>query len=239
MRGRLWGRRTRPTSAATGSRPEPLEHAFWGPGHTSAEVVQTLESLKLPFRVFDEPERAVAGLLASGHVVGRFQGRSECGPRALGNRSILALPSKAGVRDRINAEIKGREWWRPFAASILDERRADYLAVDGDFPFMLQAVPLTSRGATDLAEAAHVDGTTRPQTVTVRTSPRYHALIRHVEALTGVGAVLNTSLNGRGEPIADSPLDAVRILYTTGLDAVAIEDCVIVKDPELWRDAAP
>jgi carbamoyltransferase len=216
----------------TGGRPEPLPHAYWGPGFAAPKVAALLDRLKLPYQRVSEPWETAAEMLARGEVIGWFQGRAECGPRALGNRSILAHPADPATRDRINVVVKDRETWRPFAASILDERRARYLAVDTPSPFMLLTVPLTGRGRTELAAAAHIDATTRPQTVSASVNPRYHRLIRSFEQRTGIGAVLNTSLNVKGEPIANEPMDAVRILYTTAMDALIIEDCVVRKHPE-------
>jgi carbamoyltransferase len=216
---------------ASGNRPEPLAHAYWGPGYTGSEVRELLDRLKLPYRQTDEPWTAAADLIAEGKVVGWFQGRSECGPRALGNRSILAHPGDEANRDRINMVVKDREWWRPFAASILDERRSRYLAVDAPSPFMLLTMPLTGIGSRDLAAARHVDGTTRPQTVSASVNPRYHRLIGAFEKRTGIGAVLNTSLNVKGQPIANHPLDAINVLYGTAMDALVIEDFVLVKQP--------
>lgn len=214
---------------ATGSRPEPLPHAYWGPSFAGSDVQALLDRLQLTYWQTDEPWAAAAELLADGKVVGWFQGRAECGPRALGNRSILAHPGDAANRDRINRVVKDREWWRPFAASILDEQRSRYLAIDEASPFMLLTMPLTALGQRDLAAAAHADGTTRPQTVRAAVNPRYHRLIRSFQNLTGIGAVLNTSLNVKSEPIANDPVHAIADLYTTAMDALVIEDFVLVK----------
>lgn len=214
---------------ASGSRPEPLPHAYWGPGYTGGEVRALLDRLKLPYRRTERPWDAAAELLADGNIVGWFQGRSECGPRALGNRSILAHPGDVANRHRMNMVVKDREWWRPFAASVLDEQRSRYLAIDTPSPFMLLTLPLTGLGRRDLAAAAHADGTTRPQTVSAAANPRYHRLIRAFQDRTGIGAVLNTSLNVKSEPIANDPVHAISDLYTTAMDALVIEDFVLVK----------
>lgn len=213
----------------TRSRPEPLRHAYWGPGYSDRQVCELLDRLKLPYRRTEEPWEAAADLLGRDQVVGWFQGRSECGPRALGNRSILAHPGSAATRDRINSIVKDREWWRPFAASVLDEERDRYLKLDRESPFMLLTVAMTERGRSDLAAAAHVDGTTRPQTVSAAVNPRFHRLIRAFRDRTGTGAVLNTSLNVKSEPMANHPLHAITNLYTTALDALVIENCVLEK----------
>jgi carbamoyltransferase len=215
----------------TGGRPEPIPHAYWGPGFTSGEVREVLDRLKLPYRQVEEPWEAAAELLARDQLVGWFQGRAECGPRALGNRSILAHPAERANRERVNLAVKERENWRPFAASIAAEHRSRYLATDAESPFMLLTIPLTALGRHQLAAAAHVDGTTRPQTVTAGVNPSYHRLIRAFERRTGIAAVLNTSLNVRSEPIANEPIHAIADFYTTGLDALIIEDCVLTKHP--------
>jgi carbamoyltransferase len=215
----------------TGGRPEPIRHAYWGPGFTSGQVREVLDRLKLPYRRVEEPWEAAAELLAADNLVGWFQGRAECGPRALGNRSILAHPAHRRNRERVNLAVKDRENWRPFAASIAAEHRARYLATDAESPFMLLTIPLTGAGRRDLAAAAHVDGTTRPQTVTAAVNPAYHRLIRAFERRTGIPAVLNTSLNIRSEPVANEPLHAIADFYLTGLDALVIEDCVLTKRP--------
>lgn len=216
---------------ASGSRPEPLPHAYWGPGYAGSEVRAVLDRLKLPYWETERPWDAAAELLADGHLVGWFQGRSECGPRALGNRSILAHPGSIATRDRVNAVVKDREWWRPFAASVLAEERERYLVLDRESPFMLLTVPMTDRGRRDLPAAGHIDGTTRPQTVTAAGNPRFHRLIRAFQNRTGIGAVLNTSLNIKNEPIANHPLHAVTNLYATALDALVIDNCILVKQP--------
>lgn len=222
---------------ATGSRPEPLPHAYWGPGFGSSDVRALLDRLQLSYRQTDEPWAAAAEMLADNKMVGWFQGRAECGPRALGNRSILAHPGEVTNRNRINKIVKDREWWRPFAASILDEQCSRYLAVDAASPFMLLTVPLTEIGRRDLAAAAHIDGTTRPQTVSAAVNPRFHRLIREFQDRTGIGAVLNTSLNVKGEPIVNNPLHAIADLYTSAMDALVIENFVIVKQPSAAESA--
>lgn len=216
---------------ASGDRPEPLTHVYWGPGYADREVRELLDRLKLPYRHTREPWAAAADLIADGKVIGWFQGRSECGPRALGNRSILAHPGDGGNRDRINMVVKDREWWRPFAASILDERRSRYLAIDAPSPFMLVTMPLTGIGSRDLVAARHIDGTTRPQTVSASVNPRYHRLIDAFEKRSGIGAVLNTSLNVKSQPIANHPADAINVFYGTAMDALVIEDFVLAKQP--------
>ncbi len=214
----------------TGQRPEQLRHAYWGPSYSNSEVRATLDRLKLPYRRLDDVTEETAKLLEEGKIVGWFQGRSECGPRALGNRSILANCAIKGIDDAINLYVKNRETWRPFAASILDEDCADYLTVDLSSPYMLLTVPLTDRGQRELVAASHKNGTTRPQTVSRETNPKFHRLLKEFKRRTGVGALLNTSFNVRGEPIVNNPTEAIQDFYLTGLDALVINDFLLSKD---------
>ena len=213
----------------TGSRPEPLRHAYWGSEHGDGDVRRCLDGCKARYRRVDDAPAAASRMIADGKIVGWFQGRSECGPRALGNRSILASAAVSGMNDRVNAIVKDREPWRPFAASILDEDRRRYLALDAPSPFMLLSLPLTAAGKRDLVAAKHVDDTSRVQTVTARANPRFHRLIGEVKRITGVGGVLNTSFNVRGEPIVDRPLEALRDFYLGGMDAIFLHDYLVEK----------
>ncbi|TMD12215.1 MAG: hypothetical protein E6J00_12745 [Chloroflexi bacterium] len=160
---------------------------------------------------------------------GWFQGRAECGPRALGNRSILAHPGIGEMKDRINLRVKGRETWRPFAASILEEERDRYLLDRLDSPFMLLAQRLSQAGRRELVAASHRDGTTRPQIVRPRVNARFHRLITRFKELTGIAAVLNTSLNLAGEPMANSPQEAIHDFYLSGMDDLILGEYQLCK----------
>jgi carbamoyltransferase len=213
----------------TGSRPEPLQHAYWGPGFDNREIAVLLERLKLPHRHLSHPAPAAAELLAAGRIVGWFQGRSECGPRALGNRSILAHPGLEEMKDRINRWVKGRETWRPFAASLLYDDRGRYLVDDIDSRYMLLALQLTEVGQRDLVAAAHKDGTTRPQLVSQKTNARFYELLTTFKQLTGISGVLNTSLNLADEPIVNSPQEAIHDFYLSGMDDLVLGDYLLSK----------
>lgn len=215
----------------TGARPEPLRHAYWGSESSDSEIRACLERCRVRHRTVDDAPGLAARLIAAGLVVGWFQGRSECGPRALGNRSILADCSVPGMNDRVNLVVKDREPWRPFAASLLDEERRRYLAMDVASPFMLLSVPLTELGKRDLVAGKHVDDTSRVQTVTAAANPRFHRLLIEMRRLTGIGAVLNTSFNVRGEPMVDQPFEALRDFYLGGMDALFLNDHLIEKEP--------
>jgi carbamoyltransferase len=173
-----------------------------------------------------------ARLLAGGSVVGWVQGRSEFGPRALGNRSILADPRPAENKDRINAMVKKREGYRPFAPSARLERAGDFFelpAAAAEFPFMTFALRVRPEARALLGAVTHVDGTARVQTVARDTNPRYWALLHAFEELTGVPILLNTSFNNHAEPIVDSVDEAVACFLTTGLDVLVVGDHLVRK----------
>ena len=177
-------------------------------------------------------EEKVAELLSQNSVVGRFKGRAEWGARALGNRSILANPMSRDNVKLINEMIKGRDFWMPFATSMLYERRSDYLVDAEEYlaPFMSITFETKPKAHTELIAALHpYDLTSRPQMVQKEVNPEYHALISHFESLTGVGGILNTSFNLHGEPNVETPIDALRTFALSGLPHIAIGDYLISK----------
>lgn len=177
-------------------------------------------------------EERVADILAHNSVVGRFKGRAEWGARALGNRSILANPSSRDNVKLINEMIKGRDFWMPFATSLLYERRNDYLEEADDFlaPYMAITFRTKPRAHTELIAALHpYDLTSRPQMVQKETNPEYHALISHFEQKTGIGGILNTSFNLHGEPNVETPYDALRTFALSGLPHLAIGNYLLSK----------
>ncbi|GAA0416071.1 carbamoyltransferase C-terminal domain-containing protein [Streptomyces luteireticuli] len=171
----------------------------------------------------DDYTGTTAGLIADGAVVGWFDGAGEIGPRALGHRSILADPRSPTMRHRLNAQIKLREHFRPFAPAVLNERAAEWFGL-ADSPFMLRASPVRKP---TVPAVTHVDGTARLQTVRREDNPAFHDVIAAFEARTGVPLVLNTSLNTKGEPIAETPGDAVRTLLDAGLDYLVLPHTVV------------
>jgi carbamoyltransferase len=170
--------------------------------------------------------------LAEGKVIGWFQGRMEMGPRALGARSILADPRSAEVRDRINCMVKRREPFRPFAPSVLADRAGDYfqLGSAGAAPYMLVTFETHKPSRAQIPAVVHVDGSSRIQTVSADANPRYHSLLERFHQQTGVPVLLNTSFNQAGEPIVNSPDDAVRCFLRSGLDALAVGDYLVFPD---------
>jgi carbamoyltransferase len=168
-----------------------------------------------------------AAALADGAVVGWFQGRSEFGPRALGNRSILADPRRPDMQAILNQRVKGREAFRPFAPAVTQEAAADWFELDGPSPMMLRVVPVR-RGAL-LPAVTHVDGSARVQTVSRSQNPPFYGLLTAFEQRTGVPVLLNTSFNVAGEPIVESPADALRTFQASGMDLLVLGDRVIAR----------
>lgn len=211
----------------TGVRPEKLVRLDLGNCELDIEAV--LRQSKVPYHRSENIARETARLIAEGNIVGWFQGKMEAGPRALGQRSILADPRDIASRDKVNAVIKFREYWRPFCPSILKERAADYFDRYTDAPFMVIAFEANEKLRSDAPAVVHVDGTSRVQFVDGDILPLYHGLISEFEKLTGVGALLNTSFNVKGEPIVCTVRDALRTFWSTGLDVLAIGDFIVKK----------
>ncbi len=207
-----------------------MEHAYTGPAYSDREVEQTIEAARgagwdssINVRKVTDAElfSTVAKAIADGKVVGWFQGAMEFGPRALGNRSIVADPRRADMKDILNQRIKHRETYRPFAPSILEERVGDYFERSEPSPFMLMVYKVREAKRAQVPAVTHVDGTGRLQTVSAKTNPRYHALISEFGKLTGVPLVLNTSFNEH-EPIVASPQDALNCYLKTRMDVLAM-----------------
>jgi carbamoyltransferase len=196
-----------------------------------------VRTYKLPAIRVPAIEEEVARLLAAGAIVGWFQGRMEFGPRALGNRSILADPRRPEMKDRVNESVKFREGWRPFAPSCLAEAAGDYFQACADAPFMTTTFEVRPEQRGAIPAVTHADDTARVQTVTREANPRYWRLIEEFGKLTGVPVLLNTSFNLRGEPIVCAPKDAIRTFYSSGLDFLVLGELLIAKDPS-WRPAA-
>ncbi len=166
--------------------------------------------------------KAVAKVLSEGGIVAWFQGRAEFGPRALGNRSILANPRMAEMREIINKRIKNREWFRPLAPSVLAEASVDWFDFDGDSPFMLHTCRVKRQE--EIPAVTHIDGTARQQTVRRHDNPVFYDLIAAFRDITGVPVVLNTSLNVNGEPLVETPLDALRFAKMSKVDLLVVND---------------
>jgi len=237
-----------------------MQGSYLGPGFSIDETIATLERFGARYHRLEEETLLdrLAELLESGAIVGWFQGRMEFGPRALGARSIVGDPRKAEMQSIMNSKIKFRESFRPFAPSVLEERASDYFEIDRPSPYMLLVapvrddlcVPLTGqdRKLTGLERlnvprsripaVTHVDYSSRVQTVSSRTNPRYHRLLKVFESRTDCGVLVNTSFNVRGEPIVCTPEDAYRCFMRTEMDFLAIDDFLLSKpqQPEWVED---
>ena len=174
--------------------------------------------------------RDTAKLLAEQKVIGWFQDRSEFGPRALGNRSLIADPRKPEMKDILNSRVKHRQAFRPFAPIVLAERMKEIFEGDEDSPFMLIAKPVRPEWRDKIPAIVHVDGTARVQTVREATNPMLYRLLKEFDALTGVPVLINTSFNIKGEPIVETPEDAVNCFLTTGVDHLVIHDTIVSKN---------
>jgi carbamoyltransferase len=183
----------------------------------------------LDFSRLDDVPCDTARLLAAGNPVAWFQGRMEFGPRALGARSILGCPSVTGIADRINAQIKFRERWRPFCPSVLDRVAPQMIQSHHPAPFMTITFDVAESWKARIPEVVHRDGTARVQVVDEASNPRYYALLEHLEALTGNAVVLNTSLNRQGEPIVCTPADALAMFVGSDLEYLVMEDVLVTK----------
>jgi carbamoyltransferase len=201
-------------------RAETMTHAYFGAAWTEKELAAALAGHGLKVRTVPDPAEEAAQLLADGKIIGWFQGRAEVGPRALGARSILADPRRAETKDIVNARVKRREAFRPFAPSVLDEHGGDFFEGYHPNPFMLLVQPVRADRRAQIPAVTHVDGTARLQTVTEAENPLYHRLISRFAARTGVPVVLNTSLNLRGEPIVHRPAEALADFLGSDLDAL-------------------
>ncbi len=214
-------------------RDRQWEHAYWGPEFSDADILAALNGLKenLLWERKTRIETTVAQNLAAGKVVGWFQGRMEFGPRALGNRSILADPRDAAMKDRINAKVKRREAFRPFAPAVPEDDAHNYFDMTGmrSSPFMLFTVPVRNEKRSVIPAVTHVDGTARVQTVSRITNPRFAELLEAFRKLTGIPVLLNTSFNVKNEPIVCTPRDALLCFLSTDIDCVALGDFFVRK----------
>jgi carbamoyltransferase len=207
-----------------------MENSYLGPEFAESQIESSLKSAGLKYQRLERGPLldTVAARIATGDVVGWFQGRMEWGPRALGNRSIVAHPGRPDMKDVLNARIKRREWFRPFAPSILEERQAEYFEHDHRSPFMLHVYKIRPDKREQLCAVNHVDDTGRLQSVAREENPLYYDLIEAFERNTGIPVVLNTSFN-ENEPIVCKPEEAIDCFQRTRMDAIAIGPFVALK----------
>jgi carbamoyltransferase len=214
-------------------RDAPIVHPqtdYLGPSFNDEEIEKVLRVSGCKYERPASLPDAVAELLSKGKILGWFQGRAEFGPRALGCRSILADPRPANMKDVLNARVKFREYFRPFAPSVLEERCAEFFEHGEPSPYMLMVYPTRREHADKLQSVTHVDGGARVQTVNRDQNAIFYDLIAAFGRLTGIPVLLNTSFNIRGEPIVNSVPDALKCYFTTDIDALAVGPFLLVKD---------
>jgi len=239
---------------------DSMRGSYLGPRFERDEIKRQFDAYNAVYTEMGEADMMphLAKILAGENVVGWFQGRMEFGPRALGGRSIIGTPKSEKMQTTMNLKIKYRESFRPFAPSVLEERVSDYFVHEGESPYMLVVAPIQEKLRIELTEEqkqlfgieklklkrselpaiTHVDYSARVQTVSAKTNPRFHALLKAFEDETGCAVLVNTSFNVRGEPIVCTPEDAYRCFMRTEMDYLVVEDFVLEKSqqPHWERD---
>ena len=206
-----------------------MRHGYWGPSFDDAAMENNLRTYKIRHIRLTDPAATAADLLSQGKILGWYQGRMEFGPRALGNRSILADPRDPEMNTKVNNAVKFREWWRPFAPSLKKEAAGDYLESATDSPFMIVTAQVRPEKRRVIPSVTHVDGSARPQTVEKEVNPLYWRLIDEFGKRTGVPVIMNTSFNLRGEAIVNTPTDAIRTFFSSGMDALVLGSFLVEK----------
>jgi carbamoyltransferase len=207
-----------------------MNHAYLGRSYSDKEVQEALKLFTdLNVEEVEHPEEIAAQWIADGKIISWFQGGAEFGPRALGHRSILANPTLTHMKDEINHRVKFRESFRPFAPAVLEEKSSEYFDIDQKTPFMLIVCDVKPEKRDLLPAITHVDGTARLQTVSREHSPLFYKLIKSFENITGTPVVLNTSFNIKGEPVVETPMDALLCFKNTNLDALIIDKYLVTK----------
>ncbi len=210
---------------------EELNHLYYGPEYSDKQIEDYFKERGVAYTKYKESElyKIVAKYLAENKIVGWFQGRMELGPRALGNRSILANPCNPRMKDIVNKKVKHREAFRPFAPAVLKEHAKEFFELGKDAPYMIYTTFVKKEKQKIIPAVTHVDGTARPQTVDKEINPRFYKLIREFSKLIGVPVLLNTSFNVRGEPIVCNIEDAYNCFKKTGIDVLVAGKCIVEK----------
>lgn len=210
-----------------------MRTAYYGPSYPAHEIDAAVQEACVGVEYCRLDAHAllpeVARRLAAGQVIGWWQGRSELGPRALGHRSILADPRRASMRDHINASVKGREWFRPLAPMVTEDRAGEFFELEQPSPFMAFAVGVRVDKRRLIPAVTHVDGSARVQTIRGDQDARCYELLQRFDEVAGVPVLLNTSFNRRGEPLVETPSDACRAFAEMRLDALVLENHLLVK----------
>ena len=214
-----------------------LRHTYYGTPADDVAIQRALDVFGLPVKPLDDPVEFTAARLAENKIVGWFRGRMEFGARSLGNRSILCLATEAGLKDDLNLRVKNREAWRPFAPATLKEKMGEYFDLSRHEPFMTVVYNAKAGWAERLPGVMHVDGTARVQSVDRRDNPDYYRLIERVGEKTGVSVILNTSLNGKGHPIARTPGEALALFLNSDMDCLVLGNYALEKGDKIPRSA--
>ncbi len=216
---------------ALGEKVEPMQDVYLGPKFSNEECAQACQQheAKPQFEIVANPVEKAAEILAAGNPIAWFQGRMEFGPRALGNRSIIGDPSVSEIADTINLQIKFRERWRPFCPSMAEHIAPEILQTNHPSPYMTFAFEVAEQWKNRIPEVVHEDGTARTQIVTPKSNPRYHELLKAMEAKNGNAVLLNTSMNRRGEPMVCTPTDALNMFFACDLQYLMMEDVLVKK----------
>lgn len=216
-------------------KDKKILNPYFGKTYETKDIIEVLNANpELYFeeiKDFDELIEKVSYWLTQNRVIGWFQGGSEIGPRALGNRSIIASPIKSWMSGHLNSDIKGREWYRPFAPAVLFEHQSEIFESGEYSPHMLVTTKVKEEWRSKIPAVVHVDGTARHQSVTSENNPKFYELIKKFYEKTNVPVLLNTSFNGPGEPIVESPMDAVNTFVTRNLDLLVINNFLISQNP--------
>ncbi len=218
-----------------------MEHAYWGQSFSEGEIKDFLENADIPYEYVEDEDaltQRVANALVDGQVVSLYQGRTEWGPRALGNRSILADPRRAEMKEIVNTKIKFREPFRPFAPVVLEEAASEYFEIEAPekqfMPrFMLMVAPVKKDKWDVIPATTHTGGSGRLQTIREEWNPRYYNIVKHFGEATGVPVVLNTSFNLRGEPIVNSPANAYNTFSNSGIDLLVLDKFFVRKKKQV------
>jgi carbamoyltransferase len=216
-------------AALSGEKPQRLEHAYWGPEFSAEEIRFVLDRAGVAHREVSDPAAVAVEKILAGKIVAWFQGRMEYGPRALGNRSILANPQIAEMKDAINQKVKFREEFRPLAPAVLHAEGPRYFRGYVDSPYMTQTFAAKTLAAQKAPAIVHADGTSRLQSVHAAGNPLFHELISQAAKHTGIPMVLNTSLNAYNDPMACEPFQALRTFFTTGLEVLIMGNFILEK----------
>ena len=213
-------------------KPLKDHNPYLGSRFTDKEIKATFKELRLPFKQSDDIYTLTAKKIQDGKIVGWFQGGAEFGPRALGNRSILCKPHPASMKDYINKRVKFREYFRPFAPAVLNKYTQEYFQIKQESPHMLITCQVTGKMKEKIPAVIHVDGSCRIQTVTEENNPRFFRLLTAFKQLTGCPVLLNTSFNVKGQPIVNTPKQAIDCFQSTKIDFLAIGTYYIEKQNE-------